>query len=1003
MTPEDYEKAIEIFLRVSETPGPDRDRRIAEECGSEPHLRTAVARLVRAHDASTSLLDRPIVRPFDVISQSAPFKDCPPPVADGYADLRLVGEGASGRVYEANQLQPKRRVAIKVLSEEYLTTSFRTRFAREAEALATFRHRNIAAVYAVGSCADGRPFIAMEFIEGRPILEHVRTSKLDLRARLDLVCQLCDAVQHAHARMIVHRDLKPTNVLVALEDGRAIVKVIDFGIVHTLGQDEGLTIPGQLVGTPLYMSPEQAGLSETSVTARSDVYALGVILFELLAGSVPFQLEAGEAITSVLHRKRTEDPPRPSARVRSGARGARVSPIATSALVGDLDAIATKALARNPEDRYESAGAMRDDIQRHLTGNPVAARRATAFYELSRFVRRRRALAMALGTALVVIMIASIWVSIAQVHAVRANHLARAQLDRATMAWAASSLAGGDQRTAAAALDQVPESSRGLLWNMLDGLARGAQRSRMIYEGGISDAVRISDGLLVSDRKDRLWLVPEGAGEPKVIANLSDSIVAIAAPQSGMWVATIGESGQVLLIHPTQDAQLGEMSLDARSLRFRAVAVDDDGLCVRTEDSLILFSIPSFVERWRVPLETPSAWVTPVVVQGSIATTDGNGAVLVDVTSGAVRPWVHTESGVCAIEVVDRDQLLIATKDGGVEACDLDGRRNAVARFDSTVTALRVDVANGLLVVCTSNDEVPILRWPSCETVWSLPMRVRGTKLAGGARTSQLQFVGEDGSVVDWALGPESVRGRSIRFWCSANARVESLGASPAPELLEVFVAGDQVLGTGPSGLWHLGSEQWGLVWSGELRQVCRPHSSDRGVAWVASDDLVFVWTRAHGARRCAHFPAAMAVSLSSDGDRLACGSYSGEVNVFDVATGQLVQQTSVGVSIRSLAWRTSGALVIGDALGVVWEWPSPTTQVARRGQGPEATLAMLELPGGSLVTGHADGTLAFWSAGATHPTRCQLGWPVAGLEVHNQRFVATLAKGSCLEWPAPQ
>ncbi|MFN6151890.1 MAG: serine/threonine-protein kinase, partial [Planctomyces sp.] len=321
-----------------------------------------------------------------------------------YRLLPLRGEGGMGAVWLAQQTTPvKRRVAIKLIRAGMDSKLVLARFDAERQALAMMDHPNIARVYDGGMTERGRPFFVMEYLRGTPLTDYCDQARLSIRDRMDLFLQVCRAVQHAHSRGIVHRDLKPSNILVCRYDGRPVTKVIDFGLAKALNHDlTDLTLHtahGVMVGTPIYMSPEQAELNNLDVDTRTDVYSLGVVLYELLTGTTPLDRERlrRAAMQEVLRLIREEDPIPPSTRLSSSDRlpliaaQRNVDPSALRhSVTGDLDWIVMKAIEKERARRYETVSVLAEDIQRFLTDDVVQARPPGLFYRISRFARRRR-------------------------------------------------------------------------------------------------------------------------------------------------------------------------------------------------------------------------------------------------------------------------------------------------------------------------------------------------------------------------------------------------------------------------------------------------------------------------------------------------------------------------------------------------------------------------------------------------------------------------------------
>lgn len=395
----------------------DADARAAyldRACGHDEPLRMRVEALMAAYFRAGSFLESEAAPAGETTSYS-PDPDEPGTMIGPYKLLERIGEGGMGVVYVAEQTEPvRRRVALKVIKPGMDSREVVARFEAERQALALMDHPNIAKVLDAGTTMAGRPYFVMELVRGFPVTEYCDQAKLPARRRLRLFAQVCRAVQHAHQKGVIHRDLKPSNVLVTLHDGEPVPKVIDFGVAKALSQrltDKSVyTRLMQLVGTPLYMSPEQAELSGLDIDTRSDVYSLGVLLYELLTGTTPFDAETFRTAGFDEMRRmiREEEPPRPSARVSTLDAAARSTVSAKRGLVerqlgrllrGDLDWIVMTALEKDRNRRYESAGAFAIDVERYLVDEPVHARPPSATYKLRKFVRRNKA---AMATAAVI-------------------------------------------------------------------------------------------------------------------------------------------------------------------------------------------------------------------------------------------------------------------------------------------------------------------------------------------------------------------------------------------------------------------------------------------------------------------------------------------------------------------------------------------------------------------------------------------------------------------------
>jgi len=402
-----------ILERAAALPTGERGKLLDQECGQDAELRAEAERLLGLHDAAGSFLPS---RHPDAIS--APLPAIPEGRHIGpYTILEKIGEGGFGAVYLARQEQPIRRnVALKLMRAGASSAQVLARFEAERQVLALMDHPNIAVVYDAGVTEEGDPYFVMEHVAGSPITKYADDERLGVEDRLRLFQQLCEGMQHAHQKGVIHRDLKPSNVLVTRAGDKALVKVIDFGVAKAvagerLTQETMHTQAGVVIGTPEYMSPEQASLSPSGVDTRSDVYSLGVMLYELLVGALPFD-RGTDDLLGLLQLIRDKEPPRLTTRLDS--LGAAAPEIAARRrtdrhslvrrLRGDLESIVNKALEKEPSRRYSSAATLAEDVGRHLANLPILARSPSTAYQIQKLVARHRGVA-AIGATLVVALI----------------------------------------------------------------------------------------------------------------------------------------------------------------------------------------------------------------------------------------------------------------------------------------------------------------------------------------------------------------------------------------------------------------------------------------------------------------------------------------------------------------------------------------------------------------------------------------------------------------------
>ena len=442
-----------------------RKRFLDQACAGQGELRTEVEELLAGEDAAEQLfakgsagLGLPAELCEGIAAERAQVREVDSkPTAEEelgsrvgpYKLLQKLGEGGCGSVYMAEQEQPvRRRVALKIIKLGMDTRSVNARFEAERQALALMDHPNIARVFDAGATETGRPYFVMELVGGEKITEFCDQHHLDAQQRISLLIQVCHAIQHAHQKGIIHRDIKPSNVLVAMHDGIPVPKVIDFGIAKaTQGPltDRTLFTPyEQFIGTPAYMSPEQAERGGLDVDTRSDIYSLGVLLYELLTGKTPFDTRKlmKSGLDEMRWILREKEPPRPSTMLTTLA-GSELSALAEqrhvepprliSLLKGDLDWIIMKALEKDRQRRYETANGLAMDLRRYLENEPVVARPPSRWYRLRKLVHRNKAVfasGAAVAAALVIGLGTSTWMFFRERQAKQEQALLREQAER---------------------------------------------------------------------------------------------------------------------------------------------------------------------------------------------------------------------------------------------------------------------------------------------------------------------------------------------------------------------------------------------------------------------------------------------------------------------------------------------------------------------------------------------------------------------------------------------
>jgi WD40 repeat protein/serine/threonine protein kinase len=981
----------EIFHQARQLPGPQRGAFLQRACGPDPGVRAMVDSLLRADEEAGAFMRDldPTRADGDPAARELPQEQAGDQLGP-YKLLHPIGEGGFGTVWMAEQTEwVSRRVALKVIKLGMDTKQVIARFEAERQALAMMDHPNIAKVFDAGSTRTGRPYFVMELVRGVPITEFCDANRLATRERLRIFRDVCAAVHHAHQKGVIHRDLKPNNILITLHDGKPVPKVIDFGIAKATNQrltEKTLfTEHRQMVGTPQYMSPEQAEMSGLDVDSRSDIYALGVLLYELLTGAAPLDAEQmrSAGFAQMQRMIRDVDPPRPSHKLSTlgqqlptVARNRGMEPGGLSRLLrGDLDWIVMKALEKDRQRRYESAAQFAADIARFLDSEPVEAAPPQLLYRFRKFARRHRAAVIATSLVIIALTLGAIF---SAYFAIQAQ--ARLRLLRSSESTARQN---AEQAEAAAerAETQAKINARLLYTNLI----RTAEAA--IENGGADVARKLLDQAPPEERGwEWPWLHRQAVGAGQVFArHQRDGIRALAYAPDGAWLVS-GGYDNVARLWQAESGQPGSV-LRGHGAAITGVAFDPAGERIAT------CSADRTVRIWDHPsgatiatLSSQDTWLSAVAFDptGRWLASAGGNANLRIWDAQTLEP-VHNLTGqghdVWSLDFSpDGSALATSTSDGRIAVWGVaEGRQRWTAQASNFgCWTIRYAPDGQSLAVGSFDNRV---------TVWDAATGVQRLALAGHNWPVRAAEYTPDGRIILTASfgmlrAYDAVSGEPLGVRLSDQEDLSALAVHPAGDR---FALGG---GTDDIRVWPTAPLGGPLELRGHRDLVVEAvHAPDGQTLFsVGADGSLRAWNLLTGENvwtRYSPYGGFFSVDLTPDGTRLATLAATAELQLWNAQTGEPVWRRGVTRGVRSLRISPDGRYVaagcpretVDDDAPALAIWDLAEGQVVHQLLGHvEPTRRLAFSPDGTmLVSTGLDGAVLLWdTAGGTLVRRWQ-------------------------------
>jgi len=1000
MNPERWQQLKSAFDEALQLDPSQRPGYIEEVCALDPELREEIESMLAAHEqVREEFLNTPAagLDAFQDLGGADPWagKRVGP-----YQLVREIGSGGMGEVYLAMRVDAEfdQEVALKLIRSGQDSAAVVSRFKAERQILAGLDHPNIAKLLDGGRTLQGQPYFVMEYVQGVPITDYCDEKKLEIRERLELFIQVCEGVQYAHQNAIIHRDLKPANILVAEVDGRPVPRIIDFGLAKattpSLPEHTQLTRFGHLMGTPDYMSPEQADPQVRNIDTRTDVYSLGIVLYVLLTGLLPFAAKRHDhpPLDEFLRRLREEEPPRASGKVSadrdSSAASASARGVEPRQLVkllrGDLDWITMKALERDRERRYGTPSDLAADLRRHLNHEPVVARPASAAYQIRKFVRRHRFAAGFIGMVIILSAVASA----AALIAFHKEHEAEFQATQALQAQSRLLTQAAAQHFK----DEDITSAQGIILEVLtnprfaavrtpaansvfqDIRAADVQLAVLSGHGHtVATAAYSSDGAHIvtasNDKTARIWDARTGV-QLAVISGHGGSVYSAAFSPDGTRIVTASADKTARIWDAHTGAQLAILSGHGDTVSCAAYSADGTRIVTASDD------------------KTARIWDARAGAQ--LAVLSGHGDSVITAAFSADGTHIVTASQDKTARVWDaRTGAPLAVLSGhadGLESADYspDGTRivttsdDLSARIWDARTGAQLAVLSGhrsrVFSAAYSPDGTRIITASNDKTarIWDARTGAQIAVLFGPGHGFESAAYSPDGTRIVTASDDRTARiwdarvGAQLTVLSGHNSYLNFAGYSP--DGTRIVTASDDKTAR----IWDARTGAQLVVLSVHGNQLYSAAFSPDGarILTASSDGTAHIWDAGTGVQLAAmsgHGDYVFSAVFSPDGTRIVTASRDKTARIWDARTGaQLAMLSGHGDSVNSAAFSPDGARIVSasvDRTARIWDARTGAQLAVLSGHGDSVNSAAYSPDGSRIVTASRDKTARIWDA----------------------------------------